>query len=222
MPVQSINFMLNSSSHTIFAVLIERTMIIKDYSNAPRVDANASNGTFDKPSICGALILSEMKIIVINSKKYGRHEVLIDEKNYSRVINHPYKWGISKNKHTFYCVARGIETKSISLHRFIMNTPKGVICDHEDHNGLNCQEYNLRNCTHTQNNHNKNSQINSTSKYIGVYWHKGDKKWRAVIVNDGKKIELGRFEDENKAAIARNEAAIKYHGKFAKLNIITN
>ena len=79
---------------------------------------------------------------------------------------------------------------------------------------------------------NKSSQKNSTSKYLGVNTaNVKDKKrgyvntyWRADIRVDGKPKFLGYFpftkDGEILAAIARNNAALKYHGEFANLNKI--
>ncbi len=58
------------------------------------------------------------------------------------------------------------------------------------------------------------------SKYKGVSWHCGLEKWRAVINVNLKRISLGCFVIEEQAAIAYNNAALKHHGDFAKLNII--
>jgi hypothetical protein len=61
-----------------------------------------------------------------------------------------------------------------------------------------------------------------SSKYRGVNWHKGNNKWRAQIMNDGKQHHLGSFEDEEKAARAYDRAASNvaraHHGEKAQLN----
>ena len=51
-------------------------------------------------------------------------------------------------------------------------------------------------------------------------WHKRSQKWYARIHYQGLEIYLGMFADKEKAARAYNEAAPKYHGEFATLNII--
>ena len=63
--------------------------------------------------------------------------------------------------------------------------------------------FNLRPATRQQNNFNKNAK--------GYYWHKYNKKWRAQITLNGKKIRLGSFEKEVDARQAYLEAKKKYH-----------
>ena len=70
-----------------------------------------------------------------------------------------------------------------------------------------------------QNQGNKQKQRSqTTSKYKGVSWHKASKKWRACISHNDKHKHIGTFEIELAAAIAYNDAAIKYFGDFALLN----
>lgn len=59
----------------------------------------------------------------------------------------------------------------------------------------------------------------TSSKYVGVS-RVGDNKWKAYISVNKKRINLGNHNTEVGAAIAYNEAALKYFGKNANLNII--
>lgn len=164
-----------------------------------------------------------MKIIEVDSKTHGKHQILLDDEDYE--IYSKFKWTIRKDKNTFYAqrCARicGIK-KTCILHREICALTKGdgLVVDHVNRNGLDNRRENLRICTVTENNRNTTSRANSTSKYKGVWWEKARRKWRAVIKFDNKSIHLGSFINEIDAAKAYNEAALKYHGKFANINII--
>jgi len=81
----------------------------------------------------------------------------------------------------------------------------------------NCKS-NLREATLTQNQGNRSVSIFSKTGYKGVSWHKVSKKFRARLSTKGGEIYLGLFESPEDAALAYNEAAIKYFGQFAKLN----
>lgn len=93
-----------------------------------------------------------------------------------------------------------------------------LIVDHKDLNTQNDKIENLRSATNSENQRNKKSSINSTSKYLGVNFHKT--KWRAAININGKPIHLGLFIKEIDAAKAYNTAAIKHHKEFANLNVV--
>ena len=110
------------------------------------------------------------------------------------------------------------------MHRIIMNTPPYMQVDHIDHNGLNNQKDNLRNCSHAENMCNRRSS--GGSQYLGVSQHRVSANgkvylyFQAYIQADNKNMYIGSFSTEDEAAIAYNEAAHKYHGEFANLNIV--
>lgn len=107
------------------------------------------------------------------------------------------------------------------MHRFIMGvTDPKVKVDHEDHDGLNCQDDNIRICSQTQNMQNGSKRENTTSIYKGVCYDKERDMWMAYIEVDKKRINLGRFDNERQAAIAYNNAAIVYYKDFANCNAI--
>lgn len=108
--------------------------------------------------------------------------------------------------------------KPIPMHRVILNAPDGLEVDHRDGNGLNNQRDNLRLATHAKNKCNARLQVNSTSGYKGVSWHKKTKKWQSRITSDGKLIYLGIFDTAIDAARAYDAAALRYHGEYARIN----
>ncbi len=147
---------------------------------------------------------------------------LVDDEDFEYL--NQFKWYILKGKYTNYvCMVEN--NKTILMHRIIMNTPINMEVDHIDHNGLNCQRYNMRICTHSQNSANRGSR-KSRSKYRGVSFLKQvyKNKVRTYIVADirknNKTIHLGYFKTEEDAALAYNKAAIYYHKEFANINII--
>lgn len=75
---------------------------------------------------------------------------------------------------------------------------------------------NLREATNTENNINQYKKKSNTSGYKGVCWVKDENNWLAQIRVNGKKMRLGQFKNVEDAANAYREAALKYHGDFAK------
>ncbi|MBK5202115.1 MAG: HNH endonuclease [Prolixibacteraceae bacterium] len=132
-----------------------------------------------------------------------------------------FKWCAVKWGNNYFYAETRINGVVCRMHRLIMQTPKGLMVDHIDHNTLNNQQYNLRNCTHAQNCQNVISQIGSTSKYLGVHIYTCRGKWKyikATIRLNGKMKYLGTFKTEELAAHAYDDAAKLYHGEFANLN----
>lgn len=96
----------------------------------------------------------------------------------------------------------------------------GMDIDHINGNTLDNRRCNLRICRHAQNSYNQILPKNNTSGYKGVTWYKRYNKWLAQTLVDGKRKNLGYFNNKLDAAKAYNEAAIKYFGKFARINKI--
>ncbi|MFH1371466.1 MAG: HNH endonuclease [Planctomycetota bacterium] len=145
---------------------------------------------------------------------------ILDPQDYYRYAG--FKWCIGGDKDNLYAV-RGqlngpVDMKMVRLHRLIMDAPKGLLVDHHNGDSLDNRRANLRLATNSQNQCNRRKRKNTTSRFRGVYFHKVHRKWAAQIVVEGKRIFLGYFDSEIEAAKARDRAAIKYHGEFARLN----
>ena len=138
-----------------------------------------------------------------------------------------FRWCCKVGKDTCYAI-RHIQvhgrTKRIHMHRQIMNTPKGMICDHVNHDGLDNRKRNCRNCTIEQNNANRRKRATShgsrapSSQYLGVSWCPRRKKWVSYIKHHGRARNLGLFEVEADAARAHDRAAWELWGEYACLN----
>jgi len=145
---------------------------------------------------------------------------IVEPEDYYRLKH--FKWHLIGNNEKFYAF-RNIKightgTKMVSMHREIMNAPRGLLVDHRNRNGLDNRRANLRLATYSQNNCNKPKRKNTSSRFIGVCFNKLNQCWGAHIQHQGGKIFLGYFDSETEAAKAYDAAAKKYHGAFARLN----
>ena len=135
-----------------------------------------------------------------------------------------WKWYVSNEgyaKRTSYVRGLGKKVQKVVLmHRALMNPPSDQEVDHINGNPLDNRRSNIRFCTCSENLRNRGIQKNNKSGLKGVSWDKRRENWRAYISVNKKYISLGCFKDKVKAALAYNEAAVKYHGAFARLNKI--
>ncbi len=108
---------------------------------------------------------------------------------------------------------------TLQMHRLILGCPEDMQIDHINGDGLDNRRENLRLCNNTQNHQNRHSVL-SASGYKGVYFRKYGKrgKYNARIYYNGKSIWLGSFDSPVDAAVAYDNAALKYFREFACTN----
>lgn len=154
-----------------------------------------------------------MKYLALTKGKFA----LVDDDDYDSLSE--YKWTFCGG---YAYRVKKIEgkNKKIWLHRFVNKTPDGMCTDHVNGDRLDCRKQNLRTCTYAENNKNAKVRKDNAIGYRGVHWFPQLGKWRAVIQTDGKRKSIGFFDWPSDAAKAYNIAAKKYHGEFARLNII--
>ena len=137
---------------------------------------------------------------------------LLDDDDYEVVKQHSWQAVVFKRKVYAYNKKLGM------MHRYLLGLTSGrhPQVDHEDHNGLNNQKCNLRICTVAQNAHNQRKRLGEySSKYKGVNYLKNRHTWEARIRIPGKRVQLGTFATEQRAAEAYAKAAHELHGEFA-------
>ena len=130
-------------------------------------------------------------------------------------------WKVHKRKCGLMYVGRHENGKTVLLHRLILGLhgQRSPFVDHCDRDGMNNLRSNLRPCSHQQNLRNQfRSPAGKASRFKGLYWAKKSRKWAARICVDGKRIALGLFSNEERAAMAYNRAASSLFGEFARLN----
>ena len=145
---------------------------------------------------------------------------LIDDEMFDRV--NYFKWCALTHGDSFYAVSSIVldgRYHFIYMHRLIMGFPDSII-DHADGNKLNNQCYKLRYATKSQNSMNSKKMIGTSSMYKGVSWVPMRGRWLSQVVVNGSHYHIGYFTSEIDAGIAYNNEIIKYHGEFARLNLI--
>jgi len=175
--------------------------------------------------------IREIKILYeIKKDKYkliflrgGKDAAIVDASDYDFLTQ--WKWFVDKDG---YAINQKVikenekkKSKRVAMHRLIMGAPKGMDVDHINGNRLDNSRENLRICTRSQNLYNIKKVREHTSRYKGVGWHGQIGKWRAYIRYNFKYVHLGLFLSETEAALAYNEAAIKYHKEYASLNQVS-
>lgn len=150
---------------------------------------------------------------------------IVDDEDFDSL--NKYKWYALKIPHGYYAVRNitsGVgQQKKLKMHRVVMSvTDPCIKVDHMYGDTLDNRKSQLRICSDSEN---KRNQVKSrvevlTSKHKGLSYRKAKDKYDVRITIDRRVIHLGSFKDETDAAKAYNDGAIKYHGEFARLNII--
>lgn len=139
----------------------------------------------------------------------------VDDEDYVMLTNLGLRW----------CVNDGyaFNGKLGRLHRYLLGAPQGVMVDHRNGDKLDNRRDNLRLCTNSQNQANRQT-VCGKSKFKGVVWQlrrNGDGFWKAGITVGGEHLYLGCFLTDLEAARAYNEAAVSHFGEFAWVNDLT-
>lgn len=137
---------------------------------------------------------------------------LVDDWHYEELSQ--FKWYAIWNQHTkTYYAQRSDGNKAVRMHREIMKTPKGMICDHRNHNTLDNQEHNLRNVTNSQNR--MNGRVRSDNQ-LGLTCISPRKSgFRVQVVKDGQRVFDKSFRTLDEAICARDRAHKQFKGEYA-------
>ncbi len=147
----------------------------------------------------------------------------VDDEDYERLVQ--WKWHCLKIGYAARTKKEAPNRYMIYMHRLILNAPSNLQVDHINHNTLDNRRCNLRLCTKAEQQYNIQTQRTRkdgkrSSIYKGVSHRFDTRKWVAILYHNGHKVFRHEYLTEIEAAIAYNEQAKKYFGKFACLNQI--
>ena len=143
----------------------------------------------------------------MNTKENLARGILVDEIDAHLLETHLFS--ISSG----YAMTRVGDTIQY-LHKMIL--PADTDVDHVNRNSLDNRRDNLRVATRSQNNYNTGKHSQNTSGYKGV--RRMGNNWQARIKVAKVDIHIGTYLSKEQAALMYDFAAVKYHGKFARLN----
>lgn len=167
----------------------------------------------------------EIVMIPLTGGRANGRLVTVDEGDYEAVS--PFRWHViermapGRRVNGPYAQASmriGGRKVQLEMHKFLTGNPR---TDHVNHDGLDNRRVNLRVVTAAQNNYNSRSRVGSSSRFKGVTWNRGNRKWQASIKLHGQNRYLGCYEVEEDAALAYNAAARELFGEHACLNEVS-
>lgn len=147
--------------------------------------------------------------------------VIVDVEDYHYL--NQWKWQCTKHGYAARSISfqkpdKSWSSKTVFMHRVIMQTPEGLFTDHADENKLNNRKVNLRICTRSENQYNKLLRADNKSGRKGINWIKKTSMWVVRVQADKKRQIFGYFKDLEEAKIAHSKAVRLLHGEFAKVD----
>lgn len=158
------------------------------------------------------------KLFIELVKKNGeRFETAVDSSLEKRLNEIDIRWNAVVWPHSDKIYVQGTYYfqekiyKTIVLHRWIVDCPKGLFVDHINHNTLDNTFTNLRITNRSENGYNrKAAQVDSKIKVLNVHKATNGKKFIAQIVFNGKKEYLGRHSTIEEAKKSVDEFKKRY------------
>ncbi len=122
-----------------------------------------------------------------------------------RVLKHYLSKGYLRHALSINGIAQTYQVHQLVAKAFLNHKPNGLnlVVDHINNIKTDNRLENLQVVT---NRHNSTKDLKGSSKFPGVSWDNRVKKWKARIFINGKTAHLGRFTDENDAALAYQNA----------------
>lgn len=143
---------------------------------------------------------------------FNNEEFYFDLDDYDKIKD--YCWSIGN---TGYVRAFDVGGGWVLMHRLIANVLNDTETqvDHINHITTDNRKINLRICTGSENNMNRDVTKYNKTGVTGVYWNKLKEKYVAAITLNYKKISLGYYENIDDAIKACKQAEEKYFGEYS-------
>jgi len=145
-------------------------------------------------------------------------KAIIDKTDLNKVQEFGGRWCAAVNKKrrlgrlvptgSFYVIESWSGHKTVSLHRWLMDCPDGLVVDHINHNTLDNTRANMRNVDKFVNAQNTRVSTANSSGYKGVA--KCGNRWTASIRVNGEYTYLGAFGDPYEAGRVARDARAKF------------
>lgn len=169
--------------------------------------------------------IKERKYKVIELNGSAGLTTTIDEEDWEKIKD--YKWYsklIPRYRGKYHAMAGATNEygrpTTVSLHRIIMDAPKGKQVDHINGDSLDNRKENLRICTPSQNRANQRAPSRNKHGYMGVA--KIGPSYYGRVTCRGKTHNMGPYETAKEAARAYDRKKLEKFGAFAKTNGLEN
>lgn len=155
---------------------------------------------------------------------------LITQERLKNLLHYNPDTGVFTRRNTFRnltagsvvgCVGAGgymqcsLDNKMYKMHRlawlYVHGRWPADQIDHINHNVTDNRILNLREVSCAENHQNRARRTKNSSGYLGVGWHKRDKRWQVHIEVNGKRHHIGYYTQLPDAIAARKAAELKYH-----------
>ena len=140
-------------------------------------------------------------------KGCSKGSFIIDKTDFDLIKD--YTWS-KTNQGYFVC-----NKLDITLHDFLVSPQEDYEVDHVNRLRFDNRRVNLKLCTRSENQYNRNIQSNNTSGLIGVNYSKKNKNWRGRLKN-GQIDYCEAFPTKLEAAIYRRKLELEYSRYFLR------
>jgi hypothetical protein len=135
-----------------------------------------------------------------------------------------WKWcaRLSKSTQSYYAMrteGKGLNRKTVLMHRVVAKTPDRMLCDHIHHKTLDNREEELRNVDNSQNSMNSKVQTRNKIGVKGIYTQEDCNGYRVIFQINGKRLLNKVYPTLDEAKMVRKAYEKIYFGEFALVQI---